>query len=183
MLDMKKIEKYLPYALMCIAGLIAIFSLFSAVRTIEDATFGSEAESLLGGLKAILGGNVEVIGDEKVSFSFINLLAFFLPALAAGGFAFVVFKAPNHKPLLILTSVLLTVSFLLSWIFLSNMIYNLNGDGGTTILRAKALFPDVVKLGFGTVMGIIFSIIGLLASGFHTFLLVKDDFVTVKVEQ
>jgi hypothetical protein len=170
-MDFKKIEEKLPYIIMGLAALIAIFSIFTAVRTIEDANVGSDAEAIMSGLRSVFGGNVDAIG-QKAGFSFTLLIGYFLPLGLAGAFGFFYIKKPEKESWNILISTVLMFSFILSLIFIGGLIKNVSGDAGDSLVLADAMF-DVVRLGFGAIMAIIFSIFGLMANGYYLFNLVK----------
>ncbi|MFA7076744.1 MAG: hypothetical protein WC152_08800, partial [Candidatus Izemoplasmatales bacterium] len=86
-----KIQKYLPLVSL-VLGLLLLFSAFLTALSSND-------EAIMTGITAIFGGNIVdagIFGSAKVNFSFLNFLAFFLPALVA--IVIAVYGMVNQKP-------------------------------------------------------------------------------------
>lgn len=172
-LDLKKLQSFLPYAIMGIAGLIFVFSFFNVL----NVTAGGETESLMSGFRSAFGGKVKDMDDAVAGFSFANFLGFYLPVLVAGGMFFVIFKKIN-KPLVYLGLVALSfIAFMLSLIFIANVGGNVTGDAGDALRMAQTWFgDDILENGFGAVMVVILAILGMISSGYYTYLLGMEEY-------
>lgn len=174
MVFLRKIEEKLPVIIMCLGGLILLTSLFTAVRTASVPAVNRDPQKIMSGLRAVLGGEVDALGVDA-SFSFTLFIAYFLPNIIAGGYAYIYFKKEVKESWHILFSSLLLVAFFFTLVFISGFPRFVGGDAGSSLLMGDAMF-GFLRLGFGSVLAIILAILGLIANGYYLFTLVKDKF-------
>lgn len=157
---LKKIQKVLPLVSL-VLGLLLLFSGFFTVLS-------ADGNSIMNGMKAIFGGSAAAIGSfnlATVNFSFLNFLAFFLPAIISIGIA--IYGMVNQEMNLIksILGVVLAVAFVLSVIFISTLPANTTA---TTAVLGTVFNYGSADLAIGAILGLVFSILGAITSILYT---------------
>lgn len=161
----KKLQSFLPVVILFLALLI-FGSIFLNVLQ------NNNGEAILTGVTATFGGETFQIGgflDHKVNFSFLNLLAFSLPALVS--IIFVITTINNKKTSMskLIFGLLLTLSFALSVVLFFQLPENTThvttflGNEGT----ANYGFLD---LAIGAILGYVLAILGSITSLIYSLL-------------
>lgn len=150
----KRFFKLLPL-LIVIAVLITLAMVFLPALTNND-------DKIMNGLKAVFGGNVAAVGSfasADIKFSFLNLLAYFLPAFLSLGFMMHVYKTKKSSRLKLIMTIFVLAGFITSTILLSSL--GANTVGAIKVLGVTSEFTyKNANLGIGATIAMITSIIG-----------------------
>ncbi|QWC00508.1 hypothetical protein KHQ88_02765 [Mycoplasmatota bacterium] len=165
---LKKYSKSLPLLTIVFAILIALMMIFSVLRT-------DDGDSIMSGITAVFGGEVGSIGDfvsVNVSFNLAVFFAFLLPLIFTLVFLVLTKNQKYSNSMRVLFNVLILVSFIYSLIVFLNL--GMYTEGTTTIFGGTVTYSyEGARLGFGTILAIVFSIGGIITSGLNTFSLVS----------
>lgn len=158
---MKKIHRLLP-VLIFISSFIILFMMFLPALK-------NESENIMNGTKAVFGGKITQVGEflsADVKFSFLNLLAYTLPAILSILFTFTALRYLRTTNTKLFLNILIFFSFVLS-IFLFNNL-NRNTVGVTTILGVYKDFNyESSYLGAGAIIAMITSIVGAILTALY----------------
>jgi hypothetical protein len=165
----KKIKVYLPLVTLSVGILIALMSIFTVLKT-------NDGDAIMTGFVAVFGGEVAAFGtfaSVDVQFSFFSFLAFFLPFLLSLGLFFVDKTTKLDKLINILLGLLLAIVYVYAlYVFVNLGVYT---KGTATILGIETTYSyEGAKLAIGAVLGVVFAVIGVLASLLQTFITLKD---------
>jgi len=161
----KKLQSFLPVVILFLALLI-FGSIFLNVLQ------NNNGEAILTGVTATFGGETFQIGgflDHKVNFSFLNLLAFSLPALVS--IIFVITTINNKKTSMskLIFGLLLTLSFALSVVLFFQLPENTTHV--TTILGNEVTANyGGQDLAIGAILGYVLAILGSITSLIYSLL-------------
>ncbi|MGD9887176.1 MAG: hypothetical protein AB7T03_04350, partial [Bacilli bacterium] len=155
----EKIKKSLPLMVLCFSLLLFFSAFLSAIKTDDN-------EIIMTGTTAIFGGQVAAFGaflSASVKFSFLNLLAFFLPAILSIALGiYCIFDKEESLPKKIL-NIAINFSFLLSIVFLAML--PANTKGAYMVFGNEIIFAyEGAKLAVGAILGLIFSSLGFVVS-------------------
>ncbi len=154
----KKIQSYLPLFSLVFSLLLLFMAFLNALSV--------DGEPIMNGIKAIFGGNIASVGDfasADVTFSLLNFIAFFLPAVLS--IAIAIYGVKNQKPnaIKLILGLLVAISFVLSVVLISTLPTNTKAlisiFGGETSFTYEG-----AALGIGAVLGLIFAILGSVTS-------------------
>lgn len=155
----KRFQNLLPVFIL-LFGLLILFSMFF------DVMQTSNGDGVMTGVTATFGGTPYQISgffDHTVTFSYLNLLAFGLPALISILFVASVINNKKTSPSKFIFGVLLTLAFALSIVLFFQLPENTTHV--TTILGNKISGNyGSTELGIGSILGYIFAILGAVTS-------------------
>lgn len=162
----KQIKQALPIFLIALSVIITIMILFPALKSDEN-------ETTIKGVKAVFGGEILSFGDilnSDIRFNILSYLAYFLP-LVFSLCLFIAFNT-NNKNILkrLLPSILLLASFILSLIVFSSLGSYTNVTITTFFGTFESTYEDFA-LGFGGLIALIASILGVTLSLIETLLI------------
>ena len=161
----KKLQSFLPVVILFLALLIFGSIFLNVLQNNND-------EAILTGVTATFGGETFQIGgflDHKVNFSFLNLLAFSLPALVS--IIFVITTINNKKTSMskLIFGLLLTLSFALSVVLFFQLPENTTHV--TTILGNEVTANyGGQDLAIGAILGYVLAILGSITSLIYSLL-------------
>ena len=164
----KKLKEALPLITVVFGALIALMIVFNVLRT-------DDGDAIMNGLTAVFGGEVAAIGgfvSVDVNFSFLNLLAFFLPLIAAVVLFFLGKKTKKDMIMNVVFGVLLLGVFLFSMIIFTNIGSYTKGTATVGFISGDYTYEGA-KIAIGAVFGMIFAIVGVLGSLLHVFIQFK----------
>lgn len=148
---------------------IVLFSILLALTVVLNVLNTGDGDAIMNGFKAVFGGEVGSIGSfasVDVVFSIINFIVFFLPVILAILLFVLGGSRKKDKRLNLLLALLLTASFVFSIVILSDLgaytkgTVALGGIGGDYTYEGS-------KLAIGSILAIVFSSGGIIASLFH----------------
>lgn len=161
----KKLQNFLPVVILFLALLI-FGSIFLNVLQ------NNNGEAILTGVTATFGGETFQIGgflDHKVNFSFLNLLAFSLPALVSIIFVITTINDKKTSMSKLIFGLLLTLSFALSVVLFFQLPENTTHV--TTILGNEVTANyGGLDLAIGAILGYVLAILGSITSLIYSLL-------------
>lgn len=161
----KKLQNFLPVVILFLALLI-FGSIFLNVLQ------NNNGEAILTGVTATFGGETFQIGgflDHKVNFSFLNLLAFSLPALVSIIFVITTINDKKTSMSKLIFGLLLTLSFALSVVLFFQLPENTTHV--TTILGNEVTANyGGQDLAIGAILGYVLAILGSITSLIYSLL-------------
>lgn len=161
----KKLQNALPLLVLVFGLLIAAMMFFNVL---ED----SDGKAIMTGLTATFGGTPYQFGafmTHTVHFSFLNLLAFLLPAFIS---LIVTILVINHKKTSIsklLLAVILTFVFGLSFVLLLQLPENTKFTNSSIIGDITGNYSNA-KLALSGILSYVFAILGTITSLIYTVL-------------
>lgn len=153
MKKMKKIKKFVPFVALAMAAVVFVMAFLPGVTV----TLLGQTRTITG-LKLSFGGFGGNLGDS--GFVIMNFLGYFGPLLAAVAIGVLIGLGKNKGLIKLVLAALLAVLFALSIVFLATLAQN-SYIGVAEATLAKAGY----KLATGAVIGIIASVVGLVAAG------------------
>lgn len=161
----KKLQSFLPVVILFLALLIFGSIFLNVLQNNND-------EAILTGVTATFGGETFQIGgflDHKVNFSFLNLLAFSLPALVSIIFVITTINDKKTSMSKLIFGLLLTLSFALSVVLFFQLPENTTHV--TTILGNEVTANyGGQDLAIGAILGYVLAILGSITSLIYSLL-------------
>lgn len=161
----KKLQNFLPVVILFLALLIFGSIFLNVLQNNND-------EAILTGVTATFGGETFQIGgflDHKVNFSFLNLLAFSLPALVSIIFVITTINDKKTSMSKLIFGLLLTLSFALSVVLFFQLpenttrVITILGNEGTANYGSQ-------DLAIGAILGYVLAILGSITSLIYSLL-------------
>ncbi|MDD3128738.1 MAG: hypothetical protein PHW21_00015 [Candidatus Izemoplasmatales bacterium] len=157
-----KVQKFLPL----VSLVFSLFLLFSALFTVLSIN----DQAIMTGLEAIFGGEIASIAgfaSADVNFSFLNFIAFFLPALLTIGIAIYGMKNQETNTVKSILGIVLTIVFILSIILISTMANNTTAT--LSVMGSDTTFSyEGANLAIGSILALIFAILGTVSSTLYS---------------
>jgi len=156
-----KIQKFLTL-IVFVLSLMLLFSAFLNVLAVND-------NSLMTGITAVFGGNIAAVAlfvSADINFSFLNLLAFFLPTIIAVVIVIYSLKNPDVNSKKIFLALLMVSVFVLSVILISTIATNTSGTINVFSIETTINYQSA-SLALGSILALIFSILGSITSALY----------------
>ncbi len=162
---MKELKKFAPFVALIMAILVMVMA-FLPGATIT--AFGQT--KTINGLQLAFGGFGGNADDS--GFVFLNFLAYFGPLLAAIAIIVLMVLGKNKGLLKLLLSAALAVLFVLSVVFLLQLVDNAYSSGTVLGVTIKVTLAEAgYKIATGAIIGIVMACVGALASALDVLLI------------